>query len=231
MAVKTVPMKRARVARAGPRSAPAAIGRLILAEDKERRALARDLHDDLGQILPIVKIRLTSLYASQDVAKLHAGLREIEKLIDAANRSLRSLAMQLSPPVLLEHGLVQALEWLAAEMERSCGLSVELRDDGKPKPLDDKQGITLFRAARELLANVAAHAGVERAVLSTRLDGGRLCLAVSDAGTGLVPPGPGLGLAGVRERMDLIGGELAIDSRPGAGTTVTLSAPLEPPGD
>ncbi len=74
--------------------------KLLLTGNKQRRALARDLHDDLGQLLPILKIKLTALYASQDLAKIHAGLKDVEKLVDIANGSLRSLSLQLSTPTL-----------------------------------------------------------------------------------------------------------------------------------
>ena len=228
-------MKGASAAMSRSKQLAALASKLAVTEDNERRALARDLHDDLGQMMPIIKIKLTALYKSQDPARIHAGLKEIEKLVDAANNSVRSLALQLSPPVLRSHGLTAALEWLAGEMERSYGLRVELHDDGSEKKLDERQGIILFRAVRELLVNVAKHAGVDQAVLRTHFDGQKLRLVVSDAGAGfdhmqLRPraQAPRLGLAAVRERMGLIGGKLHIDSHPGEGTTISLSAPLQP---
>lgn len=207
---------------------------LTLTEDRERRALARDLHDDLGQVMAILKIKLTALYAIQDMAQIKSRLREIETLIDIANKSVRSLALQLSPPVLHSLGLVAALGWLAEEMERIYGLVVSVHDDGKSKHCDDKQRITLFRAARELLVNVAKHAKTGRAIVTTLIDERQLTLAVSDSGIGfethkalnLATQGTGLGLVGVRERIALIGGEMHLDSSPGEGTTITLTAPL-----
>ena len=207
---------------------------LTLTEDRERRALARDLHDDLGQVMAILKIKLTALHAKSDLQELRQGLKEIEKLIDSANMSVRSLALQLSPPVLQNQGLVPALEWLAEEMERTYGLIVNVHDDGEEKALDEKQRITFYRAARELLVNVAKHARVSRAIVTTLLRDGYLTLAVSDDGTGfdydrVLSQGAqasGLGLIGLRERIGCIGGEMHVDSNEGDGTTISLRAPL-----
>ncbi len=207
---------------------------LTLTEDRERRALAQDLHDDLGQILAIVKIKLTSLYGDKDLGELRKPLQEIESLVDQANKSMRSLALQLSPPVLYTLGLVPALSWLAEEMERVYYLIVSIHDDDLPKPLNERQRITLFRAVRELLVNVAKHAKVDRAIVTSLRRDDRITLAVSDSGCGfdylqtLTAPATGsrLGLLGVRERIALIGGEMNVDSGAGGGTTVTLSAPL-----
>ena len=207
---------------------------LTLTEDRERRALAQDLHDDLGQVLAIVKIKLTALYTDQDLGKFMGPLKEIETLVDQANKSMRSLALQLSPPVLYTLGLVPALNWLAEEIERVHGLIVNVHDDDQPKPLDERRRITLFRAVRELLVNVAKHAHATRAIVTSLRKDGQLILAVSDSGCGfdylktlsLTPGSGGLGLIGVQERLSLIGGAMHVDSSPDDGTTITLSTPL-----
>ena len=207
---------------------------LTLTEDRERRALAQDLHDDLGQLLAIVKIKLTALYADQALGKFMEPLKEIETLVDQANKSMRSLALQLSPPVLYTLGLVPALNWLAEEIERVHGLIVSVHDDDQPKPLDERRRITLFRAVRELLVNVAKHAHATRAIVTSLCKDGQIILAVSDSGCGfdylktlsLAPGSGGLGLIGVQERLSLIGGAMHVDSSPDDGTTITLSTPL-----
>ncbi len=211
-------------------------GELSLAEERERRSLAQDLHDDLGQALAIVKHKLTALHGRERSAGAAGELKIIEDLIDQANKSMRTLAFQLSPPVLHTLGLIPALEWLAEEMERVYGLKVHLSDDGAPKPLDESTRATLFRVVRELLINVAKHAKAGAAEVTSLRSEGRLTLAVNDDGSGFdyqkavaAPPGAGgLGLMSVRERIEFIGGEMHVDSRPGEGTTVTLIAPLQP---
>jgi len=212
---------------------------LSLAEERERRSLAQDLHDDLGQVLAIIKHKLTALHGRERGAGLKGELKHIEDLIDQANKSMRTLAFELSPPVLHTLGLIPALEWLTEEMERVYGLKVRLSDDGTPKPLDEPSRTTLFRAVRELLINVAKHAGARLAEVTSLSSDGRLILAVTDDGGGFdyqqalrAPPGTGgLGLASMRERIEFIGGEMLVDSRPREGTTITLIAPLHGPGE
>ncbi len=208
---------------------------VTLAEERERQILAQDLHDDLGQILAMAKLKLTALEAPgcADAATQVQQIREVEAMIDQANQSVRSLSLQLSPPVLHQLGLVAALEWLAEEMLRSYGLTVLVRDDGQDKPLSQVSGYMLFRIVRELLINVAKHAGVKRAEVSLEAIEGNLVLSVADDGTGfdarkrVVPSaGGGFGLFSVRERIGHIGGEVQIDSRPGDGTVVVLILPL-----
>jgi len=208
---------------------------VTLAEERERQMLAQDLHDDLGQVLAIAKLKLTALEAPSggDWDDQLRQIKEVEAMIDQANRSVRSLSLQLSPPVLHQLGLVAALEWLAEEIQRSYGLSVLVRDDAQDKPLDQISSYMLFRAVRELLINVAKHAGVKHAEVSIEVVDGCLILSVSDSGAGfdatkqVVPSaGGGYGLFSVRERISHIGGEVQIDSIPGDGTVVVLILPL-----
>ena len=209
---------------------------LAMTEERERRAIAQDLHDDLGQMLAVVKLRLTSLEISGGVERqgdLLRQIQEIEAMVDSANRSVRSLSLQLSPPVLLLSGLVPALYWLAEEMQRSYGLRVRLHDEGKPPPLDETLSSSLFRIVRELLINVSKHAQVDVADVSVLTSGDSLMITVADAGIGfdarqrLAPSGEGgYGLFSVRERLTYIGGEMEIDSRPGDGTVVVLTLPM-----
>jgi PAS domain S-box-containing protein len=211
--------------------------RLTMAEEKERRNLSQDLHDDLGQILAMVKLKLSSLEllsAENSREILPAQILELEALVDQANRSVRSLSLQLSPPVLHQFGLVPALEWLAEELQRAHDLKVNVSDDGQPKPLGQASSNTLFRAVRELLLNVHKHAKIGRADLDISIVDDRLLLSVSDRGVGFdvtkaVTPtaAGGYGLFSVRERIGYIGGEMHIDSNPGDGTVVVLSLPLE----
>ncbi len=210
---------------------------LLMAEERERRGIAQDLHDDLGQTLAIAKLKLSSLSVpdtSEGHGRLMQQVQEIEAMIDRANRSLRSLSLQMSPPVLHQFGLVPALEWLAEEMQGAYDLRVRIHDDGKPKLLDEVVSSTLFRVVRELLINVSRHAGVDAADVSATMDGRRLTLTVADAGRGfdtrggLAPSATGgYGLFSVRERIGFIGGRIRIDSRPGDGTVVELDVPFE----
>jgi len=206
---------------------------LALAEERERQAIARDLHDDLGQVLNVAKLKLDSLLRSGGDSAMEERLRELGELVAQASRSVRSLTFQVSPPVLTELGLVPALQWLGEEMQRGHGIAVEVEDDGAVKPLGQAARSLLFRAVRELLINVSKHAKVTSARVETQRNNGALVVTVSDAGVGfdaaqvLGPSPPGFGLLSVRERLEFIGGTTEITSVPGRGTVVTLVVPLQ----
>jgi light-regulated signal transduction histidine kinase (bacteriophytochrome) len=205
---------------------------LEAAEERERRQIARDLHDDLGQMLAAARIRLAGLCSSER-EDVRTTANAVGALIDRASDSTRSLAAQLAPAVLHELGLGPALEWLGEEIERTFGLKVTIIDDGRPKPLSHEVRAILYRAVRELLINVAKHARTDCARVESKSQDGRIVIRVSDAGVGydarasVASPHRNLGLITVRERLSLIGGSAEVMSTPGAGTIAVLDAPLE----
>jgi len=209
----------------------ALVSELEAAEDRERRQLARDLHDDLGQTLAAARVRLAGLCgdARDDVRD---PAEAVAALIDQANASTRSLASQLAPEVLYELGLTPALEWLCEEVGRTFGLEVTVHDDGRPKPLSHEARSILYRGVRELVINVAKHARTDNAIVEVERADDQIVVRVSDAGVGYDPaasaamPRRGLGLASMRERLSFIGGTLEVQSRQGDGTVAVLSAPL-----
>ena len=202
---------------------------LAMTEERERRNLAQDLHDNLGQLLAVMKIKLTSISAGE----LQPLIDQMVALVAQADQAARNITQQLSPPVLHTLGLVPALQWLAEEIERVYGVMVHVDHDDCRRRLVDEVQALLYRAARELLINVAKHAGVNDASLSCLCSGDRLILVVSDAGRGFEPADhlgawPGyhsFGLRSIYERIANIGGEMEVDSSPGNGTTITLSVP------
>lgn len=209
---------------------------LTLTEERERRILAQDLHDGLGQALAIVKIKLTSLEDSERRGALKLALKEIEELIDQSNRSVRSLMQQLNPPVLETLGLIPALEWLTEEMERSYGLAVRIDVEGKPPTLKEPARTTTFRVMRELLINVAKHAGTNFAEINCQhSDEGQLTISVTDQGKGFDYEEARdngriesrFGLLSARDRIEFIGGRMNVDTKPGYGTTISISFPEE----
>jgi light-regulated signal transduction histidine kinase (bacteriophytochrome) len=201
-------------------------------EERERRQIARDLHDDFGQTLAAARIRLTSL-CNDKRAEIRRTANEVGTLLDRANSAIRSVAAQLAPDVLHELGLPAALDWLGEEIERTFELKVQIVDDGLPKPLAQEARSILYRAVRELLINVAKHARTDAASVECGCSEGRIVVRVADRGVGYdaaTPPpsaGPrGLGLISVRERLSLIGGTMELHSEPGVGTVARLTAPL-----
>ncbi|MEY4591355.1 MAG: hypothetical protein RIR18_250 [Pseudomonadota bacterium] len=203
-----------------------------LAEEKERQAIARDLHDDLGQLLHVAKIRLDQLTKKIACKETAEQVQQIDELLAAASERVRFLTAQLSPPVLETLGLVPALAWLGEEMQRVYGLAVVVKDDGLPKPLDTAQTIILYRAARELLINVFKHAKSPFAKVETMNDDGYLMLRVTDEGVGIVDleaamaGANGFGLTSVRERINYLDGTMDIEAVPNDGTVVILRLPL-----
>ncbi len=206
---------------------------LEAAEERERRQIARDLHDDLGQTLAAARIRLSALCGSEH-EEVRGRANDVGALIDRASSAIRSLASQLAPDVLHELGLVAALDWLGEEIARTFGLQVSFLDDGEPKPLGHEVRSIVYRAVRELLINVAKHAGTGHATLDCSRAMEHVVVRVADEGVGFdagaletVQPRR-LGLINLRERLTLIGGTAEIRSTPGGGTTAVLSAPLSP---
>ncbi len=208
---------------------------LVLAEEHLRRRIARDLHDDVGQELLSVKMRLAELRKGRASAKRTAALEGILKSVDRTIQNTRSLLFDLSPPVLYELGFEPAVEWLTEKLQADHGIATVFEDDGQAKPLTDDLRIGLFRALRELLVNIVKHAQAKNVKVSARRDGPNIRVEVQDDGVGFdvektQVPGDlsnGFGLFDIRERLHHFDGSFQIESKPGQGTRVTLLAPLK----
>lgn len=204
---------------------------MTLAEEKERQMIAQDLHDDLGQLLHVVKIKLEMLMSQRMTEEDESLIRQIGHLVRDASSRVRSLTTQLSPPVLERLGLVPALYWLAAELGEAYGIDVQVLDDGSPKQFAPVQAIILFRCARELLINVVKHADCAEAQVVVTSSEGSWVLQVSDSGKGCsdldaaAVTGGGFGLSSIRERIAYLNGQTRYRSVPGEGSEVTLSIP------
>lgn len=207
---------------------------LTLAEQRERKRLAAELHDYLAQMLALGRMKVAQLRPKLDAAPAAMPMvREIDELFDKGLTYTRTLMAKLSPPVLDELGLPAALTWLAEQMPLH-GLTVELRLTHDKVPLADDQAVLLFQSVRELLINVSKHAGTDRATVALRIDDAqRLCIDVQDNGYGFDATaldaradGEHFGLYSVRERMEAMGGWLGVKSAVGQGSTITLALPL-----
>ena len=209
------------------RSAASAVS---LAEQRERRKLASDLHDDAGQLLSLASLKLRVL-GTDGVGESDARIREVEEILAEARRRVSSLSFELSPPLLHDVGLVAAAQWLAEDLERRYGLVVTVAAT-EELALEEGTSVTLFRAMREFLINVTKHAGVAAAHLRIERDGKMARVAVEDEGVGFRPDSSpqGFGLLAFRERLSQLGGSLDFASVPGGGTKVVASAPLDPSG-
>jgi len=214
--------------RQAERALRAAVSQAVLAEQQERRRLAADLHDDAGQLVSLASLKLRGLRSASEPGR-EAATREIEELLGEVRERISSLSFRLSPPLLYDVGLGAAMEWLAEDLKRRYGLTVQLVDlvqlDGE---LDEATRVLLFRALRELLMNVAKHAGVAEAQVSVTRENERVRVEVQDTGIGFDPEvdPQGFGLLTMRERVKHLGGSIEIRSGVGQGTCVAISVPF-----
>jgi len=209
-------------------------GELTLTEQRERQRMAKILHDHIQQLLVGAKYRVSALArAGDDVVR--KGTQEVEELLNECISTSRTLTAELSPPILQEGGLAASLEWLAEWMGDKHGLSVELTIEEEISPVLQDVKVLLFESTRELLFNVVKHAQVKAATVSLRrVNGDGLEVSVSDQGIGFDPErvgrdrarGSGFGLFSIRERMDLMGGQLEIMTKQGEGSRFRLIVPL-----
>jgi PAS domain S-box-containing protein len=218
--------RRARVRQAQLRRLARELGR---AEERQRRAIAEDLHDSITQNLAGALIRLDMLEKGIGPGPA-AQVREVREVLDQTLADLRGLTMEISPPVLYDLGLGPALEWLAEHMQERQGLAVEYAWDQNAEALDDDLKITLYRSARELLINVRKHSGVSRAAMALQQRDGEIMIEVADQGAGFEPDaaagrGRGFGLFSIRQRLALVGGSLEVAAAPGRGARIVLRAP------
>ena len=209
---------------------------LTLAEQRERKRLASELHDYLAQILALGRIKMSQLrqkVVPSEAPAVQQLVGEIDTLLEKAGEYTRSLMAKLNPPVLDELGLPSALTWLAKQMPLH-GLMVDVRLAQEQVTLPDDQAVLLFQSVRELLINVAKHAGTDRATVTLKVDPEQhLRIEVQDHGRGFDPvameaksENGHFGLFSVRERMQAMGGSLDVKSYPGEGTTITMVLPL-----
>lgn len=202
-----------------------------LAEERERQAIANDLHDDLGQLLHVAKLKLDGL-AKTLLPQHEQALQEINALLATASRSVRSLTSQISPPVLKDLGLIAAFGWLAQEIKHQYGLVVEFTPMVGDVHLPTAQSAIVFRVVRELLINAAKHSGASSASLRVQGDHDKLCVTVADQGSGIadfaatVNAAPGFGWRSMRERIGFLGGDITVSSQPSRGTSVTFYIPI-----
>lgn len=209
---------------------------MTLAEERERREIARDLHDDLGQLLHVVRLKFDALARLSQGGETLNLCRQLDILLDDASSRVRSLTSQLSPPVLDQLGLLPALYWLATEMGDAYGLEVQVSSgEAMCNRLPSVQASTLFRCIRELLINVARHALIGLAHVRVVETASEVVFIIEDDGRGFQGDlsgsfGKGFGLDSIRERMVYMGGSFNIDSQPGQGTRVTLCVPLSGEG-
>lgn len=197
----------------------------LRAQEQERARVARDLHDEVNQSLTGLLLRLEAV-REEAPPELEPELARTKELANQAMRELLSLARQLRPTALDDLGLVAAIGGQVDQIAQG-GIEAAHREEGDFSDLGDDVQLVIYRVAQEALTNAARHSGAERVEVTLSRSERGVVLEVADDGRGFAfeQSEGGLGIAGMRERALLVGGELTIESRPGHGTTVRLSVP------
>jgi signal transduction histidine kinase len=207
--------------------------RLVSAQEDERRRLARELHDEIGQMLTALRMELgkAERVRPENGHGFAASVAECKRVIDTVMESVRALSMGLRPAMLDDFGLGAALDWHGRDFSRRYGVPVFLTVEGDVDRLPEPQRTCVYRVVQEALTNCAKHSRAGRVDVLVRDGGGRLHLSVRDDGVGLgaAENRAGMGLVGIEERVREIQGVVSIRSRPGAGTTLEIDIPV-PPG-
>ncbi len=206
---------------------------LIAVQESERRALARELHDELGQSCNAIRVEAAYIQRASDPQQINAAAARAAASAESLYRHVRSLLRQLRPAELDELGLVTALQALCESWEERSGVACIFFHDGSFDPLDETTATALYRVAQEGLNNVMRHAQASRVRIGLqRGAAGELQLQVEDDGCGfdVQQHSRGLGLLGASERAAALDGHLQVDSQPGTGTRLRMSLPGRPKG-
>lgn len=206
------------------------LSRLIIeTQERERRRLARELHDEFGGLVNTMILSLSRIEAQAD-GPVAAQLADVLKLSRALGERTRQISLRLRPPILDDLGLLPALRWHMEHLRQTGQLEVDLHHTGPEQRLLPEIETAIYRVVQEALTNVVRHAQVDDAKVHLRLDGQSVDVRISDRGVGFNPAAPrpatAGGILGMRERAELLGGTLSIESAPGAGTLITAQFPL-----
>ncbi|MDQ2990362.1 MAG: sensor histidine kinase, partial [Pseudomonadota bacterium] len=200
-------------------------------KEGERKRIAREIHDDLGQNLLALRIEADMLSArtGDRHPRLHARAHSTLQQIDTTIKSVRQIINDLRPTVL-DLGLNAAVDWQITEFRRRTGIQCDLVENHQDIKVSDQCATALFRILQESLSNISRHAAATRVRVELRVERDEISMTVGDNGVGLLAsvrhkPGS-FGLVGIEERINILGGSFTITSSPGAGTTVHVAVPL-----
>jgi PAS domain S-box-containing protein len=210
--------------------------KLLLAEERERRRIARDLHDSIGQVLSLCLTRLIEFQRQLPSHIETAALDDSIRLLEQGSKEVQSLIFEISPPILYDLGFVPAVEWLAEKLQCQNSFRVHLVNQKNFHLADDEIRILLFQIVRELMVNVSKHARAENVTVSLTRSRNTVSVSVEDDGVGFAMhpfssqtyKNGGFGLFSIHDRIDNLNGSMHIDSKPGRGTKVELTIPVKP---
>ena len=213
----------------------------INALEEERQQIALTLHDDTGQSLSLLIINLESLEAQlpMDEEVLLAKIGETRQLAQDALYNLRQIVYGLRPSILDDLGLVPAIRWYARSNLEKAGILVEVNANGEVEPLPSQLNSTLFRITQEAINNILRHSHAQNVKINLAQQEENIFLEVADDGLGFDPNSVKeealqlhhIGILGMQERAELVGGRTKLFSEPGRGTRIVISVPFHPPGE
>jgi len=201
---------------------------LLKGEEEERRRISRELHDETGQALMVLRFHLEMLASEAETKEQQTKVEESLEVLDRTIEGLRRIIARLSPRVLEELGLLSAIRRQAQQLTSHAQIKARLELPEEIAPLDHEIEVALYRSVQEALHNIAKHAQARHFAVRLRVSGGRVLLEVEDNGVGLLSRNPhtrGFGLTGMRERAAALGGSMTIHSRRGKGTVVRIALP------
>jgi signal transduction histidine kinase len=203
--------------------------KLVTTQESERKSLSRELHDAVGQSLSAVQFELHNLAAMLNGGQEHLRGRvdRLRELVEGSLAMIRNMARLLRPTMLDDLGLAAALEGQAREISRSTGVEIVVESAGLSEELPDEHKICLFRIVQEALNNVCRHANADSVEIALESSESSVSMVIQDDGRGFRPgQTKGLGLIGMHERVESLGGTLAIESEPGKGTRIEVHLPF-----
>jgi signal transduction histidine kinase len=204
--------------------------KLIATQESTLRHISRELHDEFGQVLTAIGSLLSRVEKQvPQGAPLREDLQEVREIAQSTLNNIRTLSQALHPVLLDEQGLESTLDWYIPTVERQTGLKLHYEKSGAAFPLDGNAGVQVYRVLQEALNNVKRHAGAQEAWVRLEFQNESIRLEVEDHGRGFAPDAghQGIGLVGMRERAELVGGTLQVVGREGGGTIVRLVVPTE----
>ena len=201
--------------------------KLLRAQENERRALARELHDEVGQSLSAILMETENAECAEEPAEIREHLASVKALAEKTVNEVRDLALLLRPSMLDDFGLVPALNWHARETGKRTGLKVRVTAGDDADDLPDEHKTCIYRLVQEAVNNSARHANARNVEVVVKREGARVLFTVRDDGRGFDTRFVrGLGLLGMEERVRRLGGQLRLDSQPGRGTSIAAELPV-----
>ena len=204
--------------------------RLLTAQEEERRSISRELHDELGQQVTAISLGLRSAARQEDAARINSLLERAIEETDHLLQSVHAIASRVRPSVLDDLGLHDAVESLTSEISQRAGVTVNTTLDFDEQCVSPKIGENVYRILQEGLTNVVKHAETEQVSVTIELESKQLLMTVEDHGMGFDPSqrdGSRLGILGMQERAELLGGRFTLSTQEGAGTRIDVSIPLQ----